>query len=84
MKDAGIDATLLVSAVSYDLTEASSGSGTFMYDCDDLRELCGCLITFSPEGISVAREISKEAMESSETLVDGLAKDQKEVDGGLE
>lgn len=57
MQDGGIDANLLVSAVSTDLTEAPSA-----YNCDDLRELCGCLITFS----SGPRRISRENGESSE------------------
>jgi hypothetical protein len=60
MKDTGIDADLLVSAVSYDLAGTSPGS---RYDCDDLRELCGCLITFSPE----ARDISREHGENLQT-----------------
>ena len=76
MKDAGIDAGLLVSAVSYDLSKASPGSRVFVYGCDDLRELCGCLITFSPE--------AKENRESLETRGDGLLKDPKKVEHDLE
>jgi hypothetical protein len=75
MKDTGINADLLVSAVLYDLNEAQPGSRTLFYDCDDLRELCGCLITFSPE----VRVVSKAGTENSETLVNDVIKDENEV-----
>jgi hypothetical protein len=80
MKDTGIDADLLVSAVSYDLAQAQPECGTLFYDCDDLRELCGCLITFSQE----VRVVSKAGTEKSETLVNDETKDEIKVRPDLE
>jgi hypothetical protein len=80
MKDTGINAELLVSAVLYDLNEAQPGSRTLFYDCDDLRELCGCLITFSPE----VRVVSKADTENSETLVNDVIKDETKVQADSE
>jgi hypothetical protein len=78
MKDTGIDADLLVSAVLYDLNEANTGSGSLFYDCDDLRELCGCLVTFSPE----VRVVSKAGVENIVTFVDGVIKHGEKVQAG--
>lgn len=64
LTDTGIDADLLVSAVSYDLSPASPDSKPVVYDSDDLRELCGCLITFSSE----SEDMPKEKQENSESL----------------
>jgi hypothetical protein len=75
MNDKGIDANLLVSAVSYDLAQAQPECGTLFYDCDDLRELCRCLITFSPE----VRIVSTAGTENSETLDNDMIKDENKV-----
>lgn len=75
MNDKGIDANLLVSAVLYDLAQAQPECGTLFYDCDDLRELCRCLITISPE----VRIVSTAGTENSETLDNDMIKDENKV-----
>ncbi len=69
---------ILLEAVAYDLQGSESRVGNYKYDCEDIRELCGCLITIpeipDPEFSGVMESRSPQdsgSVDSSENSPDG-------------
>jgi hypothetical protein len=56
----GINVNLLLSAVAYDFSGTEFGSRAGTYDCDYLKELCGCLVTLRSDDSDVIDEEESE------------------------